>query len=308
MVVLACAAPIALATRQEVVGDRSIVEAAQELGAGAFLWEPELVPDGPMLFIVSVVTQRGVLYRNGVPIAVTTVSTGRDGYPTPLGVFTILQKQARHFSSIYDNAPMPYMQRLTWGGVALHGGQLPGYPASHGCIRLPQGFAKRLFEVTRLGMTVVVTDAVAAPRLAPTRDPLPVAGIAGGRPSWQPERQPGGPMTIVVSAADRRLVVLRNGREIGSAPVAIEGRVAGTRAYVMRAGAEGAIWARIALSGEAPEEVGAGNGWRNMKMDLGFRAELLRALVPGTTVLLTSESLRAGAPPAPLLEFDPDHR
>ena len=95
--------------------------------------------------IVSLATQRGTLYRNGVPIAITTVSTGKAGHETPTGVFTILQRDIDHRSNLYDDAPMPYMQRLTWGGVALHGGRLPGYPASHGCIRLPQAFARLIY-------------------------------------------------------------------------------------------------------------------------------------------------------------------
>ena len=84
--------------------------------------------------VVSVTEQRAYVYRNGILIAATTVSTGRPGHVTPTGVFTVLQKQKEHRSTIYDGAPMPYMERLTWGGVALHAGGLPGYPESHGCI------------------------------------------------------------------------------------------------------------------------------------------------------------------------------
>ena len=120
-----------------------------------------------MLLIVNVSTQRAVLFRNGVPIAATTVSTGRPGHATPTGVFTILQKQVEHHSSIYDNAPMPFMQRLTWQGVALHAGNLPGYPASHGCVRLPAAFAKLLYKATKVGMTVVITNEQTTPRMRP---------------------------------------------------------------------------------------------------------------------------------------------
>src|SRR5207237_723322 len=117
-------------------------------------------------------TQRAVLYRNGIPIAITTVSTGRPGHRTPTGVFTVLERDVEHYSSLYNAAPMPFMQRITWGGVALHGGDLPGYPASHGCIRLPREFARLLFGVTRLGMTVVITSEAAVPRLAPAESLL----------------------------------------------------------------------------------------------------------------------------------------
>ena len=104
-----------------------------------------------MLVYVDIGRQRATVYRNGVRIGVSTISSGKAGNSTPTGVFTILQKNKDHRSSTYDNAPMPYMQRLTWKGVAMHAGNLPGYPASHGCVRLPLEFAKRLFEVDRHG-------------------------------------------------------------------------------------------------------------------------------------------------------------
>jgi len=97
-----------------------------------------------------------LVYRNGVPIAVSTVSTGREGRETPTGEFTILQKEVVHRSRTYDDAPMPYMQRLTWKGVAMHAGRLPGYRASHGCIRLPRGFAKLLYGITEIGTPVTI--------------------------------------------------------------------------------------------------------------------------------------------------------
>lgn len=120
------------------------------------MWKPELAAAGPMVLLVSIPEQRAFVYRNGVAIGVSTVSTGKKGHETPTGVFTILQKDAKHHSNLYNNAPMPYMERLTWGGVALHAGNLPGYPASHGCVRMPLEFAKLLFFETAMGTTVVV--------------------------------------------------------------------------------------------------------------------------------------------------------
>ena len=283
---------------QQMIAGRSVVEVAEQLKPGEFLWVPQIAPEGPVLLIVSTVTQRAVLFRNGVPIAVTTVSTGRPGYRTPAGEYVILEKHVRHFSSIYDNAPMPYMQRLTWRGVALHGGQLPGYPASHGCIRLPQDFARLLFDVTRLGTTVIVTNEPAIPRLAPGRDALPEGG-EGADPSWSPERQPSGPVTIVISAADRRIVVLRNGREIGRAPAVIDERVVGTHAYVLDTGGADGRWSRIDLPGDTAETAATARdlSWRAIEMSGTFRDRLLQAAVPGTTVIVTSDSLKSGAAP-----------
>src|SRR5690606_15689614 len=103
----------------------SVMQAVERLKPGHFIWAPEIAPQGPMLVVVNIATQRLVAYRNGVPIGVSTVSTGRPGHRTPLGVFTVLQKRVKHRSSTYNNAPMPYMQRLTWRGIAMHGGALP---------------------------------------------------------------------------------------------------------------------------------------------------------------------------------------
>ena len=136
----------------------TVIEAAGRLNPGEYLWAPQVAPEGPVLVVVNRTTQRLVVYRNGVPIGISTVSTGRPGYATPTGIFTILQKHVEHYSNIYDDAPMPYMQRLTWRGVALHAGNLPGYPASHGCIRLPHEFAAKLFAATEVGTQVVIAE------------------------------------------------------------------------------------------------------------------------------------------------------
>jgi len=137
-------------------GDRPILAVASTLRNGEFVWVPELAPNGPALAIVNLETQRLILFRNGVPIAASTVSSGKTGHETPTGVFTILQKAQEHYSKTYNNAPMPNMQRLTWRGIALHAGNLPGYPASHGCVRLPMKFAEKLFALTKVGSKVVI--------------------------------------------------------------------------------------------------------------------------------------------------------
>jgi lipoprotein-anchoring transpeptidase ErfK/SrfK len=107
--------------------------------------------------VVSIPLQRAYVFDDGALVASSPVSTGKRGHETPAGTFRILQKKVRHRSSKYDNAPMPYMQRLTNYGIALHAGRLPGYPASHGCIRLPWGFAKKLYGLTDHGTKVTIT-------------------------------------------------------------------------------------------------------------------------------------------------------
>ncbi|WP_447761415.1 L,D-transpeptidase [Sphingopyxis panaciterrae] len=275
----------------------SVLEAAERLAPGDYIWAPEIAPRGPLLMIVSLATQRGTLYRNGVPIAITTVSTGKAGHETPTGVFTILQRDIDHRSNLYDDAPMPYMQRLTWGGVALHGGRLPGYPASHGCIRLPQAFARLLYGVTRRGMTVIVTETAAVPRAAPG-DPLLQTGpaLAEGAVLWEPDRAPSGPVSIIVSAADQRLLVLRDGIMIGSAPARIEGPVTGTSAFVRQSGGSGAAaWLEVAIPGAIAAKVPAPFAGR-VDIAADLRALLAPLMTAGTSVIVTPDSLRTASP------------
>ena len=113
-------------------------------------------PNGPLQIIISIADQRISLYDNGALIARSSVSTGVEGHPTPLGVFSVISKHKWHRSNIYSAAPMPYMQRITWSGIALHAGDLPGYPASHGCIRLTSDFAIRLWHLTKRGTRVII--------------------------------------------------------------------------------------------------------------------------------------------------------
>jgi hypothetical protein len=107
----------------------SVLERAARLSPGEFVWEPKVAPAGSLFLVIHLTTQRALLYRDGIPIAASTISTGSKGRETPTGVFTILQKEVVHRSGTYDDAPMPYMQRLTSKGVAMHAGNLPGYPA-----------------------------------------------------------------------------------------------------------------------------------------------------------------------------------
>ena len=113
-------------------------------------------PKGPLQIIVSIADQRVSVYDDGALIARSAVSTGVPRHPTPTGVFSVIGKKRWHRSNLYSNAPMPYMQRITWSGIALHEGVVPGYPASHGCIRLKKDFAVRLWHLTRRGTRVII--------------------------------------------------------------------------------------------------------------------------------------------------------
>ena len=136
----------------------TIAERAAALTPGHYVWEGKDPSVGPLLLTIDLTAQRVMVYRDGVLIAASAISTGSAGRETPTGVFTILEKKVMHRSSTYDDAPMPFMQRLTSKGIAIHAGDLPGYPASHGCIRLPNEFAKLLYRVTELGTPVMITE------------------------------------------------------------------------------------------------------------------------------------------------------
>jgi len=299
------------AAQQVQLGSGSVVQTVTTLKAGQFVWAPQVAPDGPMLLIVNLSTQRALLFRNGVPIGATTVSTGKIGHGTPTGVFTILQKQVVHHSSKYDNEPMPYMERLTWGGVALHAGNLPGYPASHGCVRLPAAFAKLLFGATKLGMTVVVTDVKVTPRIAPAPQIVPPTLVQPTSPAhyeWHPEKSPQGPLSIVVSNADHKAVVLRNGIEIGIADVTVDGTVSGTWAYTLRnVDDAGQHWIRVSLSSiSASDQRVPREEWQRFHTPENFRHAIAEIVRPGTTIVVTSDSLVAGAVAAPVTVIDAD--
>jgi lipoprotein-anchoring transpeptidase ErfK/SrfK len=134
---------------------------ADALDPGGYVWKAEAAREGPVQIVVSLPLQTAYVFRGGTLIGASTVSSGSPGYDTPTGSFRILQKKVKHRSNLYD-APMPYMQRLTWDGIALHAGEVPGYPASHGCIRLPAAFARKLYDATSLGASVHIVDDVPA--------------------------------------------------------------------------------------------------------------------------------------------------
>src|SRR5512133_3055069 len=170
------------------------------LKPGQYVWEPERAPEGPLLIVASTTDQVAYVYRNGIRIARSSVSTGRPGHRTPTGVFTILEKEVHHTSSIYKGAEMPWMERLTWTGIAMHAGDLPGYPDSHGCVRLPLEFSKLLYTVTTKGGTVIIADQHSAPRetvhpgmlFSQTTPPSADTPLAPGGFTWTPEKSASG--------------------------------------------------------------------------------------------------------------------
>jgi hypothetical protein len=231
------------------------------------------------------------------------VSTGKPGHGTPTGVFTILQKDKDHHSKKYDNAAMPYSERLTWDGVALHAGGLPGYPSSHGCIHLPSVFAQQLFGITELGMTIVVakqatapTDVVhplgVAPVDARTGKAVDVPRLSTDEPyRWQPDASPSGPVSLLFSCADQRVIVFRNGVEIGRARVVIDDPATplGTHAYAAAEGDGSDRWIGVAVpghGGDAGQRI-APDVLKRVHVAPEFMALVRPLLGPGASLVVT---------------------
>lgn len=155
------AAP-ALATASQPIEVR-----AAALAPGAYVWQPELAAAGPIEIVLGLAEQRAYVFRGGTLIGAASISSGIKGRESPIGRFQVLEKSRFHRSNRYSAAPMPWMQRLNWYGVAMHAGHVTGRPASHGCFRLPPAFAQKLFGATELGTFVFVTeDPVPSPEYA----------------------------------------------------------------------------------------------------------------------------------------------
>jgi L,D-transpeptidase catalytic domain len=156
-------APMAVATLALLVATGNFAEAGSSRKERSIEWIAMRTAGEPIMAIVSLRSQRITVYDADGWTMRAPVSSGQVGRQTPAGIFSVIQKDAEHHSNLYDDAYMPHMQRLTWSGIALHGGLLPGHPASHGCIRLPYNFAAKLFDLTKLGMRVIVAPSEVAP-------------------------------------------------------------------------------------------------------------------------------------------------
>src|SRR5271169_4720901 len=149
-------ARLAIASLAAVIASGDQMDAASRRNEPSVTAVESRTAGEPIMAIVSLRDQRITVYDKNGWILRAPVSSGQGGRETPAGVFSVIQKDAEHYSNLYDDAYMPHMQRLTWSGIALHGGPLPGHPASHGCVRMPYDFAERLFDATRLGMRLIV--------------------------------------------------------------------------------------------------------------------------------------------------------
>lgn len=296
-------------------------EAILSLKPGQYRWHPEVAPAGPVVVVVSLDEQRLYVYRNGIAIGISTISSGRPGHETPQGTFVILQKARFHKSDLYDDAPMPFMQRLTWDGVALHAGALPGYPASHGCIRLPTAFARKLFEVTRNGETIIVASAgtsspgVAHPALLAPIDPSGSPHRTGaGEGAWWSDAPSytSGPTNILVALSDQKVYVMRDGILIAASPIDVSDEFSFSGSLVLVATADfdnapsrlDPLWPRRRWSVHAFDYVSTVASIDQLADHVRVPADFARrvnaSIAPGTTVLVTDRpGIRDIAEPAP---------
>lgn len=284
----------------------------RRLKPGEFVWQPERSQDGPVVLIVSIPEQLVHVYRNGVEIGMSTCSTGRPGHRTPTGVFTILEKQRQHVSSIYKGASMPNMERLTWGGIALHAGNLPGYPASHGCVRLPLKFSSLLYEVTHYGVVVIIADERTQPRnvvhpglLLPTaavEEARAVSNAVASKTAHSPweatVRYP--TVAVVISRADRKAYVTRDGALEGDYPVDFiePRRRIGTHVYSLvgpAADGSGLLWLSFGVGRSHKDaHIVRWQGDSAMKRvhlpDPERARRIAESFHPGATLMLTDEA------------------
>src|SRR5215468_9398534 len=280
------------------------------LKPGQYVWEPERAPEGPLLVVASITEQVAYVYRNGIRIARSSVSTGRPGHRTPTGVFTILEKGVHHTSSIYKGAEMPYMERVTWGGIALHAGDLPGYPDSHGCVRLPLEFSKLLFGVTMKGATVIIANTHSAPGttvhpgLFFSRSGQESEPISAGQFDWNPDKSPTGPVSVIISSADKTVYVYRNGVEIGRAGIPNPQVISPLNDLVFSAlqgtDADGHLrWTEVTATGESKSNESIFLVSQKSELPAAFLDQAKAIMTPGATLIFTGRPVDPTTQSAP---------
>jgi len=269
-----------------------------ELKAGQFEWHPDRSPSGPLAIIVSLTKQRVYVYRNGIQIGVSTCSTGKKDHETPTGVFTILEKEKEHYSSLYDDAAMPMMQRLTWDGIALHAGKLPGYPASHGCVRLPKAFAEKLYDVTQSGTPVIIADAASQPSSvydpglllgAEAKDELGKASKKKKKPTFS---KSDAVTSILVSSADKSIYVIQNGDIVaeGKAEIADPGKKLGSNVFILEKGDEdGFTWQATGYSSGKTAAKPSASVVERVKPPADVQAAIDERMKPGMVFITTDQ-------------------
>lgn len=280
-----------------IAADDPDIAEIKALKPGTYVWYPERAPDGFVAIVVNLTDQLCFVYRNGVRIGASTVSTGKDGHETPTGVFTILGKDVDHHSSLYNDASMPYTERLTWSGVALHAGGLPGYPSSHGCIHLPLEFSKLVFGITHLGTPVIIADSHSAPEDVLHPGLIMSEGLeqqlatsATGQGAPQDATAAPEPVSMVVSRADSTITVLKGAQTAVQGPVTIRDpqNPLGNLVYVLMSKDGSATrWSAVSYEGSGVAAGQAQNALARISVDPSINKQVAALVTPGATLFLT---------------------
>jgi hypothetical protein len=290
------------------LGDEALKEISQ-LKPGEFTWHPERAPSGPVSVVVSIPEQRVHVYRNGIRIAVSTCSTGKPGHATPTGVFVVLEKDKNHHSSTYNDAPMPNMNRLTWSGVALHAGNLPGYPASHGCVRLPIKFSELLFTATHIGTPVIIAGSHSDPwelthpgmvlsGYAENEFEQVLSGLEGKKHPSDWAAAESYPVTsVIVSSADQVIELIENDHVVARSKLTLKGAdKLGSHVLVLNGSdgdARGMRWSAITHHhADSPLDRDE-NVMRRIGAEQSFVTAMQSRMHPGMTMVLTDAPLSA---------------
>jgi L,D-transpeptidase catalytic domain len=286
---------------------KEVVKEIQALKPGEFTWHPDQQPAGPVAVVVSIPQQLVHVYRNGVRIAVSTCSTGKPGHSTPTGVFVVLEKDKNHKSSTYNDAPMPNMNRLTWSGVALHAGNLPGYPASHGCVRLPLDFSAKLFTVTHIGTPVIIAGSHTDPWEL-THPGMVLSGYAESQfqqieasldgkkhPADWADTETAPIISVIASSSDKRITLIENGAVVAESSLTLVGEGALGNHVLLLQGPHGAVqgmsWSAISHSDPMGANDQPGDMLQRLRSSDAFVTELQKRMHPGMIVILTEAPL-----------------
>jgi len=286
--------------------------AIDSLQPGQFIWHPEKAPAGHLVIVVSLPDQRLYAYRQGVRIAVSTCSTGKPGHGTPTGVFAILQKDKHHRSSTYNDAPMPNMNRLTWSGVALHAGDLPGYPASHGCVRLPLEFSEKLFGITDIGTPVIIANAATYPSVVAhpgmvlaknkQKDFNAVAHTIKQKQKATQQRNPSKPSNsaILISSTDQAIIVMDDGALVSKGAMSFSepGRPLGNHVFILSSvnlANKELQWRTIGYYNDSRREIELTElaTLQRIQADETILNEIRSRMYPGTVLVTVDEPLTA---------------
>ena len=258
-------------------------------------------PKGTVILTITLSEQKMTIWDDGEPVARVAISSGVEKHPTPTGLFSIMIKKRFHRSNIYSDAPMPFMQRITWSGVALHQGHVPGRPASHGCIRLPAAVAQKLFTYTPIGCRVIITDKAVEPqrfsssRLFTARPHVLRLATANDVPSVTATENPAriGHVALFISAKENKLFMRQNFQPVFESDLRIDGTAPlGTHLFTaMKVSKDdGAVqWSQLTMPESHLPQLDARSALERITIPAEARREVAHALHQGASLIVSDQ-------------------